>query len=454
MEFSGDGRILAAGAEREIRLFEPATGALFATLRGHESLVNELLSSRDGTLLASASTDHTIRVWELGTGVESRRLERKWASLLAFTPDTKGLLFRDEDGVWLWDFALAACIPSYEEPDGRWPAERDAHPDGSWAVTCSARSPDARVLAVGRMQRAALRFDAATGFPLGPDGGHRDEVFGVAFAEGERVVSVSRDGTIRTWDAQTGEQIAHVSTLGGGLFGLGLSSDGRFAVTLGGDDELGFWDLTSGRRLDQRDQRSLGFVAFAPDARTAWTGTWSGQYDFWNLHSGTPRAFCSLQGPLPRFSLPLGGGAIWGSANGHAVLQWGLPSGRACNVWTKQLLAGLAAVVSPDGRYGVAPEGDSLRVLGLPSLDEVARIDWTDNCQWHPGTARLTFSPDGRILAATDSFCCFRMYEFGTWREIPWTGPTEGVAAVAFSQDGKRLATAMRDTTILLWPAP
>ena len=86
--------------------------------------------------------------------------------------------------------------------------------------------------------------------------------------------------------------------------------------------------------------------------------------------------------------------------------------------------------------------------------DLEARIDWNEECRWSPGISRMTFSPDGRVLAVTDASCCFRLYEVGTWREIPWTGPTEGVTSVAFSEDGKTIATGMRETTVLLWPSP
>ncbi len=389
-------------------MWDAATGALLATCRQHTSKVLGVAFSPDGARLATTSADGTVRQWDAATGREveppyDRHVGEVGAA--AYSPDGHRIASAGTDRtIRVWQAAGRQDVAVLHGHTGN--------------VSAVAFAPDGRRL-------ASLSIERGTGFAgdntvrvwdVDPRAtlpvlrGHTSYVYPVAFSpNGRWIASGSWDGTMRLWDAATGEPCATLPHAGV-VACLAFSPDGSWLVSgTNADDRLRIWDAATARFLKEiRGPAGLSSsLTVSPDGRKV--------------------AATAYTGSSPRFKLNVcdvtSGGRLF-SAEGGALAY------------------------SPDGRWLAVRAADEKTVLLLDAQTHrtIARLDGHEKFVYS-----ATFSHDSRFLASCSGDRTIRLWQIESGACRVLRGHTDEVFAAAFHPDGRRLATAGRDRAIWLW---
>lgn len=233
---------LALRATESRRTLAPSaqTWRCVRALAGHEGVVTTVAVSPDGLLLASGSTDKTIKLWSLETGdllhtfggrSLRHRGHRDRISTLAFSPDSLELMSGSDDcTLKQWDISTRRLIRTLS-----------GH---NWLVSSISISQNGQVFASGGGDGQINLWNLETGERLATLSKHRDRVSTLQLSpDGQTLVSGSYDKTIRLWDLRGDRLIDTLRGHSDRISALVLTPDWQTLISAGWDKTLRFWHL-------------------------------------------------------------------------------------------------------------------------------------------------------------------------------------------------------------------
>lgn len=501
---TADGKTLAYGRGNAIQIYNVETGESLARI---ETTINRLLGllfSPDGKTLAARSGNNTLFLWATESGKEICRIEPpprpKNATLaiflsgggdggnapgMAFLPDGKTLVAAATDrkkeavthSVKFWDAATGKEIRKIEAagnvgvvavaPGG----EVGAYSIGNILHLCEVKSgkklrqiqtpngitalsfsPDGKTLAIrGRNQRAGLweietgkeihhLSDAqivqrsGSGFVFYIEGFSVPETRALAVsADGKRVVAAA-GSTVRLWEIATGKELPLSEGHRQAPSAIVLAKDGKTMISWGGDRVIRRWDATAGKLLGSY---------LAP--------------------AGTTRAALS----------PDGSSVALANAD-NTIRLHDAATGKELHRFKTHPNGTIALAFAPDGKV-LASRGGTDNIIRLydvaagRELRQIAMRKGRGSVNANRvelivgmgggsggGGAGLAFSPDGKLIVAPGPGGrrpgnALLVFDVASGKELRKIELSQSITSMAFSPDGRTLATENADRTITLW---
>jgi WD40 repeat protein len=374
IEMGKSRQILASsGADSQVRLWEVPVSCEYCSfsiankeiglLWGHQYKVEDISFSPDGEILASGSHDGTLKLWQVGRGIEAYELqedtlnyERSIESLV-FSPDSRTLASLDmiDQKVTLWDIETGEKIAILNDKQDQ--------------VSSIDFSTDGQTLASGDRQGIVKLWNVNSGMEIRSIKGHQYEIESIAFSATDKILASAGglEGLIKIWDTETGEEVGTLLT----------------------------------------DNKWIKSISFGSDDTILASGHTDGTITIWNTTTGAKnRTFRGHQMPVREIDFSPSGQLLASGSDDGTVKIWSVDKDEALNTLYGHI-GGISSIdFSPDGKTLVSASQDGiLKIWDLEAGEEIISLQGHDF-----GIESVRFSPNGYFLASGDIHGSIRLW--------------------------------------------
>ena len=314
--------LLASGSsDSTVKLWDVETQTNIATLEGHTAAVFSVAFSPNRMLLASGSFDGTVKLWDANAHTNIATLEGHAAEIasVAFSPDGTTLASGSFDGiVKLWNIATHQNTATFGGYDA------DILEEGGW-ITPVSFSPNSSTLAYGAITSIQL-WDVATEENIATFVVPEDGVISVAFSpDGTTLASSSLDSIIQLWDVATGTHTATLPLPSNYFLPLpffSFSPDGTL-IAATHDENVGLWDVETSTLINTLFGHTNGVrsLSFLSDGSLI-SGALDGTVRLWNTaFSKETKTPLVASAAFPLTEATLHGSVVTLTLNGHRFVD-------------------------------------------------------------------------------------------------------------------------------------
>ncbi|GBE75710.1 WD-40 repeat protein [Microcystis aeruginosa NIES-87] len=461
ISFSPDGNIIATASQdgtvklwdlegKQIKSFSAANNAKFWGIS----------FSPKGQILAAASTDGTVRLWRLNgkdiEEVEPLKVSKGWVWDISFSPDGQVLASADSSGtVKLWQFDGDKFNP---DPIYQIKAHDQVKGEDQEIYKINF-SPDGKFLTTASIDNTAKlwRFDGQKIEFLRTLKGHTDSVWDVTFSPDSRMIATaSSDNTATLWNLE-GKEIKTLSGHKQGVLSVSFATYGQnketVIATASDDNTIKLWNL-KGEEIITLTGHTNGVwrASFSPNGKFLATASRDNTVKLWNLN---PQSLFGHTLDVFQVKFSSDGKTLATASKDGTVKLWSFdPQDIRYIHYLKTLKLHDNCVTA----VSFSPDGSTIATASADTTAKIWNLDGKllkslDGNQEDPNLWMwdVSFSLDGRTIATASSDKTAKLWTFNKELPIFTINHDATVRSLSFSRDGKILATGSRDKIVKLW---
>lgn len=466
LKYAPDGTRLAVATTLGIWIYDATTYQVLHFLKKHEDLVERIVFSPNGSILASEERFDKIHLWDVNTGKHKYKLDHQGGiKHFDFSADGQTLVTLSRGSrVGLFVNTTLYHADTGTEKQVKSMAMNDIEFTQAYHKTFDRNN---NILATGELDNTIYFWDLVEGVRKKTLSGQKGGLNCLAFSpdgktlasggEGEFIRgedgNFRRDnGVFHVWDAVKGKRKHNFS--GENMYDIrsvAFSPDGSL---LAGGDEFGqihLVDPNTGKYLKKLEGHSRRVVAisFSSDMRTFASGSKDGRVRIWDIASGENKQ--TLDGFFDQvigFDVSADGKTIIMGGSGPTYL-WDVASGKREKTFTESAYAGNIAFI-PGGKF-ILTDANADFLYDRNTAKRAAHFLGTGSA-----ASSVGFSPDGKKIVTGNNDGTVLLFDVERRNydgQVTLAAHQGRVVSLEYSPDGKTIVSGSADKTIKLWDA-
>ena len=322
---------------------------------------------------------------------------------------------------------------------------------GIQGVRAVVYAPDGKTFVTGDFGGDIKVRDADKGDELRSVHAHDVGVNSLALsADGQSLASAGLDTVVKLWDAKSLKFRKAFHGHQGMVYTVACFRNANVIVSGGEDNTAKIWDVATGKERHTLRGHKLGveMVAISPDDTIVVTASWDRTIKFWDAATGMETGELKADSPVFALAFTRDGKQLVSTGGDGTVRLWDMKKRELVKLLGKHIGATFSLAFSRDDKYLASGSHDNTaKIWDMKSLEEITTLQTTEHKPIHA----LAYSPDGQFVAMVTDDRNLRVCNArsGNVQAMPISvqGP---LTCVAYSRDGKTLATGSLDNSVTL----
>jgi WD40 repeat protein len=455
VKFNRDGRLLALTENYTVKIWDTATLRELQVLKVPNSGAFAaqadafMTFSEDAKRIATGGFDTDLIIWETETGKRLSTLSGRtnMAYNVAFSADGNEL---SSGGRTRWDLRTGRGVRTI--PDTAEKTLGVASPDGRVVAIMKPNSSEVSLIeSPGGKQLQTLAAGGDLGsvqrLRFSPDSTMLAVIYGAKYdLHPKSGVSFTQGSQIKIWDVKSGRELRSVTTSDIPMHAE-FTSDGRVLGTVGTMGQISLWDAQSGSKL--RDLTSAPIVGVVPTFKPGQVATMPNVADIAAMMT-------NALGTMSAGTMGQSVTSLAFSTDGRTLVTGGVES--KANIDIAAMMSGAMSGQRPKKGSKAPDPADMMKDFKVEAVGQIRFWDVASGreigaIRGHGrGVSKVAFSRDGKVLASAATDNSIKMWDAATRNELrTLTGHTSNIESMDFSPDGRLLASAGEDGSTFLW---